>query len=105
MSYNALIFVCVSSCTFPLIFVKYNTADHFSVFIFFITKQKKVLKWVLCATSPTPENPLLMTELITLHSIWVIFGFFLCSPTLAMIYQMFISVEVFTAQSTQWGHV
>ena len=27
MSFNALIFVYVSSCTFPLMFVKYNTAD------------------------------------------------------------------------------
>ena len=33
-------FLFVSPCTSPLIFAMYNTADHFSVFISFITKQK-----------------------------------------------------------------
>ena len=63
MSFDTLIFLCVSFCTSSSIFVQYISADHFSVFISFIIK-KKALKWVLCVTSPTPGNPFLMTEQI-----------------------------------------
>ena len=31
LSFNALIFVCVSFCISPLIFVQHNMAAHFSV--------------------------------------------------------------------------
>ena len=41
-------FVCVSSCTSPLIFVLFNTADHFFVFICFITKQKHSEMGAMC---------------------------------------------------------
>ena len=71
--FNALIFVCLSSCISPLIFAHYNMAAHFSILSLFCNYTIKVLKWVLCATSPYSGNPFSITELITSPSIWVIF--------------------------------
>ena len=44
MSFNGLIFVCVSSYISPLIFAHYNMAAHFSVLSVFCNYTIKVLK-------------------------------------------------------------
>ena len=49
------------------------------------------MKWVLSATSSS-GNSFLITEPITLNSIWVIFfGIFFCSPALATINQRYLA--------------
>ena len=77
--------------------VQYRSwAGHFSIFISFITMITKLKKfWNGCyVLSPSSGNPFLMTEPITLHSIWVImFGFFLCSSALAMFKQRYLAFQ------------
>ena len=57
MSFDALIFVCVSFCTSSSIFVQYITADHFSVFISFIIKKKSSEMGAMCHI-PYSREPL-----------------------------------------------
>ena len=72
-------------CSINFCTVQYDWS-FFCIYLFHkITKQKSSETGAMCHI-PSSGNPFLMTEPITLHSIWVIFFvFFLWPPALAMI--------------------